>query len=133
MIHRATVEDLDHILTLTQEFNDEYYHRPLNLDKTLTMIRHMVEHGVVFVSAKGYIGGMVVPDNFRDDDVLVEFGWFAKDKSGISLLDVFIQAGKDLGVNEIRMCTMSTSPEVANRILERRGFKSTETSHRLEL
>jgi N-acetylglutamate synthase-like GNAT family acetyltransferase len=133
MIKKATIKDFDHILALTQEFNENYYDRPLNLDKTTTMIKHLIKHGVVFVSDQGYIGGMVVPDMFRDDLALVEFGWFAKDSSGIKLLDKFIQAGKDMHVNEVRMCTMNTSPAVATRILERRGFNLIEFSHKLEL
>lgn len=133
MIRTATVDDLDHILNLTIEFNDMYYHRPLNIDKTIYMIKHLIEHGIVLVSDKGYIGGMVVPDNFRDENVLVEFGWFAKDSSGIRLLDRFIKAGKELYIDEIRMTTMDTSPAIADKLLLKRGFKSTETSHRLEL
>jgi|TARA_R110001606_G_scaffold310556_4_gene457605 hypothetical protein len=132
MIKKATMQDFDHILALTMEFNENYYHRPLNLDKTTLMITHLIEYGVVFVSDKGYIGGMLVPDMFRDDLALVEFGWFAKDSSGIRLLDKFIQAGKELHADEVRMCTMSTSPAIATRILERRGFNLIESSYKLE-
>ena len=131
MIKKATMQDLDRIVALTVEFNENYYGRPLNLDKTKTMIEHMINHGIVFVSDAGYIGGMLVPDMFRDDLALVEFGWFAKDSSGIRLLDKFIKAGKDMHVDEIRMCTMSTSPAIATRILERKGFNLTESSYKL--
>ena len=132
MIKKATMQDFDHILALTQEFNEEYYHLPLNLDKTTLMITHLIEHGVVFVSDKGYIGGMLVPDMFRDSLALVEFGWFAKDSSGIRLLDKFIQAGKDMYADEVRMGTMITSPAIATSILERKGFNLIESSYKLE-
>ena len=132
MIRKATIDDLDFILALTVEFNADYYGRPLNMDKTKILVTHMITDGVVFVSEQGYIGGMLVPDLFRDDLALVEFGWFAKDSSGIRLLDKFIAAGKELHADEIRMCTMSTSPEVATRILERRGFNLIESSYKLE-
>ena len=131
MIKKATMQDFDHILALTQEFNNEYYPTPLNLDKTAIIITHMIEHGVVFVSDKGYIGGMVVPDMFRDSLALVEFGWFAKDSSGIRLLDKFIQAGRDSHVDEIRMTTLASSPAIATRILERKGFNLIESSYKL--
>jgi hypothetical protein len=132
MIRKATIDDLDFILALTVEFNADYYGRPLNMDKTKILVTHMITDGVVFVSEQGYIGGMLVPDLFRDDLALVEFGWFAKDSSGIRLLDKFIAAGKELHADEIRMCTMSTSPEVATRILERRGFNLIESSYKLD-
>jgi hypothetical protein len=132
MIRKATTDDLDFILALTVEFNAGYYGRPLNMDKTKIMITHLITDGVVFVSEQGYIGGMLVTDMFRDDLALVEFGWFAKDSSGIRLLDKFIAAGKELHADEIRMCTMSTSPAVATRILERRGFNLIESSYKLD-
>ena len=73
MIKKATMQDLDRIVALTEEFNENYYHIPLNLDKTKTMIEHMINHGIVFVSDGGYIGGMLVPDMFRDYLALVDY------------------------------------------------------------
>lgn len=131
MIRKPDYSDIDHIMKLSIEFNDNYYHRPLNLEKTETLIKHIIDDGVAFVSENGYIGGLLVPDWVRDDINLLELGWFATDRSGISLLNAFIKEGKRLMVDEIRMCTMSTSPESASRLLERKGFKLIETSYML--
>ena len=131
MIRQATQQDLWHILDLTEEFNTMYYHKPLDEVKTVGMIELIIEDGVCFVSDKGYIGGVVMPDSFRDANALVELGWFAKDNSGIKLLDAFIAEGHRLNVDEIRMCTMSTSPTVADKIILRKGFTLAETQYRL--
>lgn len=131
MIRQATQQDLWHILDLTEEFNTMYYHKPLDEVKTVGMIELIIEDGVCFVSDKGYIGGVVMPDSFRDANALVELGWFAKDNSGIKLLDAFIAEGRRLNVDEIRMCTMSTSPDIADKIILRKGFTLAETQYRL--
>jgi hypothetical protein len=131
MIRKATQQDLWHILDLTEEFNTMYYHKPLDEVKTVHMIELIIEDGVCYVSDKGYIGGLIIPDPFRDANALVEMGWFAKDNSGIKLLDAFIAEGHRLEVDEIRMCTMSTSPTVADKIILRKGFSLAETQYRL--
>lgn len=131
MIRKATQLDLWHIYDLTVEFNRQYYHKELNVDKTVSMIEHIIGEGTCLVSDAGYIGGVVMPDPFRDANALVEIGWFAKDRSGIKLLDAFIAEGRRLEVDEIRMCTMSTSPELADKIILRKGFTLAETQYRL--
>jgi hypothetical protein len=131
MIRKATKADLWHIFYLSEEFNDMYYHKPLDEVKTTHMLIHMIENGVFFVSDNGFIGGLIIPDPFRDANALVEMGWFATDSSGIKLLDAFIAEGHRLDVDEIRMCTMSTSPDVADKIILRKGFSLAETQYRL--
>tara|TARA_R110002073_G_scaffold103484_2_gene234177 strand:- start:2554 stop:2949 length:396 start_codon:yes stop_codon:yes gene_type:complete len=131
MIRKATKSDLWHIYDLSEEFNDMYYHKPLDEVKATHMLEHMIEHGVFFVSDNGFIGGLIIPDPFRDANALVEMGWFATDSSGIKLLDAFIAEGRRLDVDEIRMCTMSTSPAVAEKIILRKGFSLAETQYRL--
>lgn len=131
MIRQATQSDLWHIIDLAEEFNSTYYHKPLDEVKTISMIELLIEDGVCFVSDKGFICGIVMPDPFRDANALVELGWFAKDNSGIKLLDAFIAEGRRLAVDEIRMCTMSTSPAVADKIILRKGFSLAETQYRL--
>lgn len=131
MIRRAELTDLTHVLDLTIEFNNAYYHKPLNMNKTVKLVKSVIEHGVCFVSYEGYIGGFLTEDPFRDANALVEFGWFAKDRSGIKLLDAFVTEGGRLGADEIRMCTMATSPVLADKILMRKGFSLAETQYRL--
>lgn len=131
MIRRATHADHLHICRLTKRFNDQFYDRPLNITKTADAVSLIIDGGACFVSDGGFIGGIETPDLFRDEVALIELGWYAEDRHGMRLLDTFIQEGKDRGVDEVRMCTMHTSPKSAVRALERRGFLATETSYRL--
>lgn len=119
------------ILQLAHRFNDEYFGIPLNLEKTINVVTLIIEDGVGFVSDGGFIGGMIVEDLIRDWTVLQECGWYAEDKSGIALLQAFIDAGLELSVDDIRVCKLETSSPIVGRILQRKGFAPLETSYRL--
>jgi len=132
-VRQATADDAEGIIDLIHNFNAEYFDVPLSDPKTRKMVDWVIDEGVMFVSGTGFIAGMVVDDLFRDWTVLQEFGWYAEDKSGIALLDAFIQAGRDLQVDEVRVCTLSTSSAIAGRILRRKGFAPLEESYRLKI
>lgn len=130
-VRKAELEDVTSILALIERFNTKYFGIPMNLQKTINMVAWIIEDGVGFVSDGGFIGGIVLNDLIRDWTLLQEFGWYAEDKSGIALLQAFIDAGRDLQVDEVRVCTLSTSSAIAGRILQRKGFAPLETSYRL--
>jgi len=131
MIRPATLEDMTNIIALIHTFNDKYFGIPVNLKKTMEMVAWIIEDGVGLLSDRGFIGGVYVNDLIRDWTILQELGWYSEDKSGIKLLDAFIQAGRDHGVDEVRVCTLETSSAIAGRILQRKGFAPLETSYRL--
>lgn len=131
MIRRAELADIPDIMQLVHTFNDKYFGIPLNYQKTLDMVLWIIEEGVCFISERGFIGGVVVNDLIRDWTILEELGWYSEDKSGIELLNAFIDAGKELVVDEVRVCTLETSSPIAGRILQRKGFAPLETSYRL--
>lgn len=133
VVRRAELSDMTQIIKLCERFNKEYFGIPLDLEKTIAMVVWIIEDGVGFVSTSGFIGGVPTTDLIRNWTLLQEFGWYAEDRSGIALLDAFIQAGRDLGVDEVRVCTLETSSPMAGRILQRKGFAPLETSHRLML
>lgn len=130
-VRPATILDLQRIIDMMHVFNDQYFKIPLNEDKCEVMVSYMITEGIVFVSDYGFIGGIVTEDLFRDWTYLGELGWYATDRSGLSLLKAFIHAGKEAGVDEIRMCTLDTSPESARKVLIKKGFIPVETSYRL--
>lgn len=127
----ARLEDMPAIIKLIVEFNDDYHDVPINLSKAISVSTWIIEEGVGFISESGFIGGVVVDDLLRDWTVLQELGWFSKDRSGTKLLDAFIAAGFDLGVDEIRVCTLETSSPIVGRILQRKGFAPLERSYRM--
>ncbi len=130
-IRKAELSDMTNILALIRTFNDEYFGIPINPVKTMNMVAWIIEDGVGFISDRGFIGGVVVEDLIRDWTVLQEFGWYSEDKSGIKLLDAFIEATHALKVDEVRVCVLETSSPIAGRILQRKGFAPLETSYRL--
>jgi len=133
MLRKAEHTDMDHIIDLVYKFNTQYFDIELDPDKTEYMTYQLITNGIVFVSDNGFIGGMVVPDMFRNWTYLQELGWFSTDSSGYRLLRKFIAAAKEHEVDEIRMCTLENSNPQAEEILRRVGFSPIEQSHRLIL
>lgn len=133
MIRTIVQEDIFWLASLARKFNAEYFDVPLNDDKLYTGLSDLIDRGVCLRSDSGAIVGVVMDDPFRDWQVLVELGWYCEDRSGLHLLNKFIQAGKDLGVDEVRMTTLTRSPAEAAAILNRKGFVPIETSHSLTI
>lgn len=134
-VRNAVHEDVDRLLEMTIAFNDEYYDVPINPEKAVAHITHLIEQpiGVVLMTDHGLISGIMVDDPFRDWTVLAETGWYStKPVQAIRLLEAFEDRGQVLGVDEIRLCTLQSNPGV-QRLLARRGYSVIETSHRLLL
>ena len=130
-IRIAELSDMTDIMKMIVKFNDKYFGIPVNPVKTMNMVAWIIEDGVGFLSERGFIGGVIVDDFIRNWTILQELGWYSEDRSGIKLLEAFIAAGKCLGVDEVRVCTLETSSVMAGRILQRKGFAPLETSYRL--
>lgn len=125
-------DDLDWLLEVTVEFNDKWYGVPINREKTLRTLEEIImgPAGVGFRTDHGAIIGTIEDDPFRDYTVLQERGWYATDRSGIALLDTFVNYGHELGVDEVRVGNLHSNPGVS-KLLERKGFTPVETSHGL--
>ena len=130
-VRRAVTADVDRIVDMAHVFNDAHVDMPLASDKTWEQVFVLVESHSVFVSDGGFILGAVSPAMFHDWTYLAELGWYATDNSGSRLLQAFMDEAVDLGVDELRMCTMSTSSPIADKLLAKKGFVPIETSHRL--
>lgn len=129
MIRTATWDDFEHIMDMTHAFNNEYTDLPLVEDKVAAMLDNVIPNGVCFVSDGGYIGGIVSPDLFHATNSLIELAWYAQDNSGLRLLKAFVDEGRRLNVDAIRICTMSTSPKFVDKVLRAQGFTLAESSY----
>lgn len=131
MIRDATQQDIETLVSIATEFNNQYYHVPLNKDKFTNAIKFMIDSDqcVVLLSDTGAILGTFAEDPFRDWLSLVEVGWYSSGGDGVRLLEEFEKRGKD--ADEVRMCTLHTSPEVAEFLLLKRGYKPVEKSYTL--
>lgn len=134
MIRPATLADVLPIMEQAQRFNDKYYPIPLNTRKALNWITFVIEEGVALVSdTGGFIGGINVEDPVRDWTALVEVCWYSEDRTGAALLKAFTAAGRELGVDEVRMTTLTTSPPIAARMVQLLGYQPMEVSYSLIL
>lgn len=129
----AVLDDMPQIIPMAIKFNDEYFGIPLHMRRTIEVICYIIEEGVAFITDGGFIGGLVTDDLLRDWTVLQEVAWYSTDRTGLLLLDSFIREGEELGVNEVRVCTLNTSSPVVGKLLQRRGFAPLETSYRLQI
>ena len=132
---RSTEDDLEDIIDIATVFNDKYGDMPLNPDKARTSLRHFIQEGVVFNTPLGAIVGIILEDPFRDVTTLLEIGWYAEaqGRSGLALLKAFIEEGRNQGVDSIVLSTLTQSDPRVNTLLERMGFKETETAFTLTL
>jgi len=133
MIHLTTTADYPHIYRLTRRFNDHYFGIPINGDKLKRWFEFVVNNGVIYHTEAGFIAGFPVEDPVRDWTALVENAWYAEDRSGIRLLRAFIEHGREIGCDEVRMTTLNTTPAGVITLLNRMGFEEIESSHRLTL
>lgn len=133
MIRKAcTTNDTMTVLDMAAAFNAQYYSVPLNTDRCAAWITRCIADGIIFLAEDGFIGGALVQDPCRDWTALVEFGWYAK-TSGPQLLKAFIEHGKEMGADEVRITTLNTTPRRVETYLRRTGFTLIEKSHRLIL
>ncbi len=132
-VRQAERSDIPAIYDMAFGFNEDYFDIPLDMDSCLNTMVDTINNHVAFVSDTGFIGGWLVKDPVRDHVVLVETAWYCTGREGIALLNRFIEEGRKLMVDEVRMTTLETSPKAATAILKRKGFAPIETSHRLLL
>ena len=133
MIRPCEHTDIPDLRVMANSFHYSYCEGTLDTHRAHELICKILNEGISFRSDNGFIGGIVMPHPFTGHSVLVELAWWSRDKSGIKLLDTFIQAGKDEDVHEIRMSTMGTSSATADKIIQRKGFAVAETQYSLIL
>ncbi|SEN90793.1 hypothetical protein SAMN04489859_102178 [Paracoccus alcaliphilus] len=78
---------------------------------------------VVLMSGRGFIAGTITQTVISPDPVAVELGWYAEDRSGLSLLRAFEAWASDHGTTLVKM---SCNGGAAKRILERSGYRVAE-------
>jgi len=130
-VRNCDYDDLEFLVDKAMEFNRAYYDVPLNPDKLVDYLVHLLDspYGVVLRTEHGGITGIIVQDPLRDWWALVETAWFSTGKDGLALLPAFEERGYEEGVDEIRMSTLWTNP-VVDKLLERKGYQKVEASYR---
>lgn len=132
-MRQATSDDYDHVKEMVLTFNHGYYDVPVKLDKLRAWYdRHLTE-GVILIGKNSFVAALWFLDPVRDTLALVETGWYADDGHGARLLLGLIKYAKEGCADELRVCTLDTSPPEAEHLLSRLGFEmNKERSHRLK-
>lgn len=90
--------------------------------ETLAGLIHSPD-GVVYVTEGGFIAGDIARTVISPDPVAVERGWYAEDRSGLSLLRTF-ETWADTKGATLKKFSCIDGP--ARRILERAGYRLSE-------
>lgn len=98
---------------------------PVSRPWTAAVVQGLIQSpdAIVLVSDGGFIAGSMQPTVVNPARVLMEHGWFARDRSGMALLRAFERWGADQGASMIKMSTGAVGPD-----LGRIGYQMTEMS-----
>lgn len=127
-MRQATIDDLPALIEMGRKF-----HAAANLPFPAkrgavdAALRQMIEQGVIIMSDRGAIGGMLSRAWINPEWVFAaEFFWWAEDGKGRALLRAFEEWARQSGANEVRMTTLDHIP--ARKILDRLGYACRELS-----
>lgn len=130
-VRRATQADINECVSLGLEFHaySPWSMFPANRDHVTDLMRNLIEHGVVFLSDHGIIGGLLNPLYFnRDLTTAAELFWFGEDGAG--LREAFEAWGHENGVVGFNFSGIADDHAPAiNRIFRRAGYAPVETAY----
>lgn len=134
MIRQATQDDLEHVVRLGLDFHAASPHSvdPVDMDDWRGFASRLIEHGGVFVSEGGMIGGFLAPVYFNASvQYAYEAFWWSPDRKGRELMAAFRQWAKDAGATGIQWTALHDDnlPRVA-AIYARAGAHPTEVAFR---
>jgi hypothetical protein len=129
MIRRATLDDIGEAVAVALEFHAQSVHVgiPADPEALAVFMAKLIEHGAVFLSAHGIVGGMLSPVYFNPAYVIAaELFWWAP-QDGRALREAFEAWAKDSGAHEIQF-TGQHNERVGTitRLFERAGYRAAE-------
>lgn len=138
MIRSATVQDIPALLEMGRKFADEAgvtARVGWDDDSVVDMLEGLIDSpdGIVLVSERGMIGGMVYAHPFNSNvRVFVEVFWRAEDGQGLALLAAAETQAEALGATKSVMVAMD-GMERTTRLYGRLGYAPCETQFMKEL
>lgn len=131
MIRRAGEADLDRIVELGAAFHAYCPYRDIPLDREgfRQFAARLIEHGAIFLSDDGMIGGLLVPLYFNPAVVMgAELFWWAG-KTGKGLREAFEQWARDEGAQGVQFSGLTDQrAEIIRKVFERAGYTAAETA-----
>jgi N-acetylglutamate synthase-like GNAT family acetyltransferase len=138
MIRAATVADIPALLEMGRKFADEAgvtARVGWDEESVEAMLEGLIEDpdGIVLVSERGMIGGMVYAHPFnRNVRAFVEVFWRAEDGQGLALLNAAEAQARALGATKSVMVAMDGMERTA-RLYARLGYTPCEAQFMKEL
>lgn len=130
MIRRATIDDLALCVEHGAKFHAYSIWKdiPYDAEATGRFIAGLIEHGAVFLSDDGMIGGLLNPLYFNPAYVMgVELFWWAP-KEGRALRLAFEQWADEQGAHGHQLgCLADDKAPLVTRLLRRAGYVPVET------
>jgi GNAT superfamily N-acetyltransferase len=125
MIRPATPDDFPMMLEMGRAFAEEagvIGRVGWDDDSVIDTLEVLMEHGILLVSERGMIGGMLFPHPFnRDCMVFSELFWRAEDGQGRALLKEAERIAKERGANVSAMIAMD-GMERTQRLYGKLGY-----------
>lgn len=131
MIRQATIEDVPRIVALGAEFLAEcpYSWVPLDAEAFGAFAAGMIEHGVIFLSDDGMIGGVISPFYFNPAVTMAaELFWWAR-SGGQELRQALEAWGRERGAQALTCSGLTGEREAAiRRVYARAGYHPAEVA-----
>lgn len=133
-VRRATQDDLDLVVGLGLDFHAASPHSvdPVDPKGWRDFASRLIDHGAVFVTDGGMIGGALAPVYFNPAiQYAYELFWWSPDHKGRALMAAFRQWARDAGAKGIQWTAIHNDhlPRVA-AVYERAGATPTEVAFR---
>lgn len=130
MIRKATHDDVSMVVDMGGAFHDYSPWRsvPFDRDATSAFVSNLIDHGVVFVSETGMIGGLMNPLYFNPSfSVACELFWWAK-SGGRELMKEFEQWAEENDARGIQFSSLGDEQSERMAVLfDRAGYSKVET------
>ena len=136
-VRRAGAEDLDRCVELGAAFHAYSPHRSIPLDAVALreFLAGLSEHGALFVSSAGMIGGVLSPLYFNPTYVVAaELFWWAPEGGGRELREAFEAWAAAEGATAVQFCRLDDehAPRL-DALYRRAGYRAIETSYLKEI
>lgn len=130
MIRKATHDDVSMVVDMGSEFHDYSPWRsvPFDRDATSAFVVNLIDHGVVFVSDGGMIGGLMNPLYFNPAFAVgCELFWWAK-FDGRKLMKAFEEWAQENGARGVQFSSLGDEQSERMAVLfDRAGYSKVET------
>jgi hypothetical protein len=108
----ATTDDIAHVAEMAVKFISASPYRDVevNIDDLESLIRSLIEGGILFVTDRGFIAGVISPLFFAPAiHVAAELAWWSEDGMGEQLREAFEDEAIKRGAQAVQMSVLNNN------------------------